>query len=43
MALQATAPSSLRVTMAHQAECDGRYAGRVVGIRASGSWTSGIS
>jgi inorganic phosphate transporter, PiT family len=32
MALQATAPSSFRVTIAHQAECEGRYAGRVFGI-----------
>jgi inorganic phosphate transporter, PiT family len=32
MALQATAPSSLRLTMAHQADCEGRYAGRVFGI-----------
>ncbi len=32
MALQATAPSSLRLTIAHKVECDGRYAGRVFGI-----------
>ena len=32
MALQATAPSSLRVKIAHKAECEGRYAGRVIGV-----------
>jgi PiT family inorganic phosphate transporter len=31
MALRA-APSSLRLTVAHKAECEGRYAGRVFGI-----------